>query len=106
MGKGHLYANTKYNFLRTTTLATPDGQQVEIPEFTLHQLTYYVAYGLSDRFDVIFDGAAIHDSSIEGFGSASGVGDTRFGIQMKLAEKSPWVYSLKGIVQAPTGDDY
>jgi hypothetical protein len=104
LGKGHIYANAKYNFLRTTTLATPDGQQVEIPEFTLRQITYYAAYGWNDRFDVIFDGAVVHDSSIEAFGSASGVGDTRFGLQMRMAEKNPWVFSVKGLVQAPTGD--
>jgi hypothetical protein len=104
MGKGHLYANVKYSFLHTTTLATPDGQKVEIPEFSLNQLTSYLTYGLSDRLDVIVDGAVVHESSIEEFGSASGVGDTRFGAQVKLAEKSPWIFSLKGIVQAPTGD--
>jgi hypothetical protein len=68
-------------------------------------LTYYLTYGWTDRFDVILDGVALHDSSIEDFGSASGVGDTRFGIQMKVTEKSLWVFSLKGIVQAPTGDE-
>jgi hypothetical protein len=103
-GRGHLYANVKVSLLRTTILATPDGQRVQIPEFTLQQWTYYLTYGWSDRFDIMVDGTAVHDSSIDEFGGASGAGDTRFGLQMKVAEKSPWIFSVKGIVQAPTGD--
>jgi hypothetical protein len=102
--KGGVYANVSFEYLSTTTLATPDGVEQEIPRYDLRQIGTYVEYGWFDRATLILDHFGFRESSIEDFESASGVEDTRAGLQWQIGRAGPWVLAARGILQFPTGD--
>ena len=102
--KGSLYANVSFEYLSTTTLATPDGVEQEIPRYELVQIGTYAEYGWSERATLILDHFGFRDSSIEDFEGASGIEDTRAGLQWQLGRAGAWLLAARGIVQFPTGD--
>jgi hypothetical protein len=102
--RGGLYAKLGYGYLNATELATPDGTIAPIPTFEKNALALYAAYGLTDAVTVTADVIAYRESSIEDFGSAGGVGDLRLGVQRRLGRSGPWLFAVRGLVQAPTGD--
>lgn len=104
-GKGHIYGNVAYEFLETTELATPEGVTETIPEYRLHQIGIYGAYGLTEDLTAVLDRLGFRESSIAEFGSASGIEDLRAGLQVQLGKKGPWLFAARGIVQAPTGNE-
>ena len=104
-GKGHSYFNLSFEALETTRLATPDGNIQTIPEFRLRQFGFYGAFGLSERLTVIVDRLGVRRSEIEDFDAASGIEDTRAGVQWQLGRKADWELAARGIVQVPTGDE-
>lgn len=104
-GKGHLYWNFAFESLDTTELATPDGVTQTIPEYRLHQIGIYGAYGVSEKVTAVLDRLGFRDSSIAGFESVSGIEDFRAGLQVQLGKRGPWLFAARGIVQAPTGDE-
>lgn len=99
------YAKLSYNHLRATELATPAGEVVGIPAFTKDEATVYAEYGLSSRLTAILDLIAYRGSEIEGFDSTGGIGDLRLGLQGSLGRRGPWVFAVRGTLQAPTGDE-
>ncbi len=104
-GKSRFYGNIAYEFLETTVLATPDGETQEIPEYRLHQVGFYGAYGISDQLTFVLDRLGFRSSSIAEFESASGIEDLRLGAQLQLGRSGPWLFAARGILQAPTGDE-
>ena len=104
-GKGHSYFNLSFEALETTRLATLDGNIQTIPEFRLRQFGFYGAFGLSERLTVIVDRLGVRRSEIEDFDAASGIEDTRAGVQWQLGRKADWELAARGIVQVPTGDE-
>ena len=89
-GKGHSYFNLSFEALETTRLATLDGNIQTIPEFRLRQFGFYGAFGLSERLTVIVDRLGVRRSEIEDFDAASGIEDTRAGVQWQLGRKADW----------------
>jgi hypothetical protein len=102
---GSIYVNVSYENLSTTSLATPDGVEQQIPRYELHQVGVYAAYGLTDRLTAVLDRFGFRDSSIRAFDSASGVEDVRAGLQWQLGRTGAWLMAARGIVQVPTGDE-
>ncbi len=103
--KGGFYAKAGYNHLRAEDLATPAGEVVSIPAFTKDEGTFHAEYGVSGRLTAILDLIAYRQSEIEAFGSAGGVGDVRLGLQRQIASRGRWVFALRGMIQAPIGDE-
>ncbi len=101
--RGGLYAKLGYGYLRATELATPGGNVVPIPAFQKHDVTLYGAYGLTDTITLTLGAVLYRESSIEGFESAGGVGDFRFGAQSRLGRSGPWLFAARGLIQVPTG---
>ncbi len=105
VGAGAYYAKLAASHLATDTLATPEGREVTISEFERSELSLYVEYGLSERWTAILSAPLISESSLRDFGDAYGPGDVTLGLQRQLASKGAWVFALRGLVQAPTGDE-
>ena len=103
-GAGHVSVGAAFSTLRTMHLATPSGEDVEIPRFARQDLVVSGSYGATDRLTIIVGGTLFAHTSIEGFDSAGGVGDARFGAQFLLGQRGPWTMGVRAIVQAPTGD--
>ncbi len=108
-GRGHFYAKLSYSQLRSTTLAAPDGTRFTIPAFSKDELGVYAALGLSDRFTLIANLPVLRSSNLQDepdeLGRESGVGDLQAGLQAQLGRRGPWVFALRGMLQAPTGDE-
>jgi hypothetical protein len=103
--KGGFYAKAGYDHLRAQQLATPAGEVVSIPAFSKDEGTLYAEYGVSDRLTAVLDLIAYRRSELDAFGSAGGVGDVRLGLQWQVASRGRWVFALRGLIQAPTGDE-
>lgn len=103
--KRGFYLKTAYNYLHAEELATPAGDVVRIPAFTKHEAAFYFEYGLSPRLTVILDSLAYRESSIEGFESARGIGDTRLALQWQLPGNGRFVFAARAALQFPTGDE-
>lgn len=103
-GAGHASVGVVYTTVRTTQLATPSGNDIEIPRFARQDLVVSGSYGATDRLTIIAGGTVFARTSIEKFDRASGVGDARFGIQMLVDQRGPWTMAARGLIQAPTGD--
>ena len=101
---GHYYMKLSGSRLATTTLATPAGEEVEIPEFELRVVDLYGEFGLGRGLTALTTVPFQHRTRIEDFDTASGFGDLRVGLQMDLERSSSWVAALRAMVQAPTGD--
>ncbi len=104
-GQGHLYAKVSYGHLRSTELANPDGSLVEIPRFVKQEVYLYGALGLTPRLTAIASFPLVRSSDLEDFRRESGVGDVQFGLQYELGRRGPWTLALRGLAQAPTGDE-
>ena len=109
MGRGHLYAKAAYDRLRSTTLATPDGTEFEIPAFRKDSVSFYVLYGLSDRVTLFTDVPIWRSSDLaddpDELQRESGVGDIQAGAQLQLGTRGSWTFAVRGVAQAPTGDE-
>jgi len=109
IGQRHFYAKLSYQHLHSTTLATPDGTKFDIPAFTKDDVGLYVAYGVSERFTVLLNAPVLRSSNLrdepDELARESGIGDLQFGLQAQLGRKGPWVFALRGMLQAPTGDE-
>ncbi len=90
--------------LRTTTLATPAGELVEIPRYTRQVVYLDAGYAVTDRLTALGGAALYHGAAIDQFGRASGVGDVRVGLNALMGEHRGWFMTIRGVVQAPTGD--
>lgn len=102
---GHYYLKLSGGRLHTTTLATPVGEEVEIPKFELQVVDLYGELGLGGGVTALTTVPLHHRTEIEDFESASGFGDLRFGLQADLSRPSTgWAAAVRAIFQAPTGD--
>ncbi len=105
VGRGHVYAKISYEFLDSSRLAQPDGTILPIPRFVKEGSGLYAAWGLSDRVTLIGDVPAWRSSDLEAFDREGGFGDVRLGAQLQLGKSGAWLFAVRGIVQAPTGDE-
>jgi hypothetical protein len=109
LGRGHAYVKAAYDRLRSTTLATPDGTQFEIPSFRRDIVSLYAAYGLSDGITLVMDVPLWRSSDLaddpDELGRESGLGDAQAGLQVQLGTRGSWTFAARGLVQAPTGDE-
>ncbi len=90
--------------LRTTTLATPAGELVEIPRYTRQEVGIDGTYALTDRLTVLGSLVVYRGAAIDQFDEASGVGDLRMGLHAHVGQRRGWFMAVRGVVQAPTGD--
>lgn len=104
-GEGHLYLKLTAGMLATDELATPDGTIHEIPEFRRRDLSFYAAYGLTDRITLLGQLPVHRWSELEDYDEASGVGDLELGASFELHRDGPFALAAIGNVQAPTGDE-
>lgn len=104
-GRGRVQAQAGYDHLRSTTLHAPDGTAFEIPAYVHDELSAFVSVGLSDRVTGFVALPIWRSSDLEDFGSESGVGDLRAGLQFQVLSRGPWAIAVRGTVQAPTGDE-
>jgi hypothetical protein len=44
-------------------------------------------------------------SRLEAFGDEAGLGDLKAGLQAQLGRSGPWVFAVRALAQAPTGDE-
>lgn len=104
-GKGHYYTKLTYHHARATQLAQPDGTIFDIPRFTQDDAYFYGTYGLSDALDVCLDAPGVRSNNLQDFQRETGFGDIKLGLQYQLKKAGPWVFAVRGRVQAPTGDE-
>ena len=83
VGKGHLYTKASTQYLRSTTLAAPDGTDFEIPPFYMNYIDLYGAVGATDRLSVtgtipVLRSTDLRDNPDE-LRRESGFGDLRLG---------------------------
>ncbi len=105
LGPGHVYAKLGGSYLRSHTLANPDGSQVRIPRFTKRDVQVYAAVGLGSRVSLSASLPAWRSSELEDFDRESGLGDAQVALQAQLAQRGPWTFASRVSVQAPTGDE-
>jgi hypothetical protein len=105
VGKGRIYAKLSYEFLRSTELAQPDGTRFDIPEFVKQGSGLYLAWGASGRLTLIGEVPAWRSSDLDAFERADGFGDLRLGAQYLLGRRGRWLVAVRGLLQAPTGDE-
>ncbi len=107
VGPGHYYSKLSYQHRRSTTLATPDGTRFEIPVFTQQDSAAYLAYGVRSWLTVTADLPFLRSSNLEDLPDelprVTGIGDMRLGAQVQLGQSGPWVFAVRGLVQAPIG---
>jgi len=108
VGKGHFYTKASTQYLRSTTLAAPDGTDFEIPPFYVNYVDLYGAVGATDRLSVTVNIPVLRSTDLrddpDELQRESGFGDLRLGLQAQLGQSGPWVFAARGIGQAPTGD--
>ena len=108
-GKRHFYSKLGQQYLRSTTLAAPDGTAFKIPVFREDYVDLYAAVGLDDRSTFIVGIPLLRSTDLadspDELSRESGFGDLRFGLQAQVGRRGPWVFATRGIAQAPTGDE-
>jgi hypothetical protein len=90
--------------LRTTTLANPAGETVDIPRYGRQEIVIDGAYSVTDRLAALASLVVHRRAAIDRFGAASGIGDLRLGLHRQFGQVGGWVLGGRGIVQIPTGD--
>lgn len=105
VGAGEVYAKLSAALLDTDTLASPDGTELTIPDYTREELNFTLLYGLSDRWTLEVAAPLYRNSEIDGFDSASGVGDLAVGLQAQLGTVGAWTWAARLVARAPTGDE-
>jgi hypothetical protein len=109
VGRGHSYSKVSYQHRRSTKLAAPDGTIFEIPRYDQQDSALYVAYGLTPGVTLTADLPFARSSDLQDvpdeLARVTGVGDLRFGAQLQLGRRGPWVFAVRGLVQTPTGDE-
>lgn len=103
--RGHVYFKLAYGRLPADTLANPDASQVEIPHFVKQELSLYAAVGLGARLTAFANVPLVRSSDLEDFRKESGFGDLQAGLQYRLGQRGPWLFAVRGALQAPTGDE-
>jgi hypothetical protein len=69
------------------------------------EATVYAEYGLRAASPRSSISSPYRGSEIEGFDTAGGIGDLRLGLQGSFGRRGPWVFAVRGTLQAPTGDE-
>jgi hypothetical protein len=109
LGRGRAYVKIGYEHLRSTTLATPDGTEFDIPAFRRDVMSLYAAYGVSDRATLLVDLPLWRSSDLaddpDELSRESGLGDAQAGLQMQLGARGGWTFAVRAALQAPTGDE-
>lgn len=109
LGPRHAQANLGFQYLRAEQLAQPDGTIYAIPRFTSSALGLYAAYGLSGRLTLITNIPILRHSNLQDqpdeLGPEGGFGDLGAGLQVQVGSAGPWVFAVRGTIQAPTGDE-
>lgn len=108
-GRGHLYSKLSYQHKASDQFAQPDGTIFDIPRFTQDDAFLYLAYGLSERVTLIASVPLVRSSDLDDspdeLTRASGFGDVQAGLQVQLGRAGPWVFAVRGTLQAPTGNE-
>jgi hypothetical protein len=108
VGQGHFYTKLSYRYLNSTDLSAPDGTHFEIPAFRQDYVDLYGAVGVDDRVTLHGTIPALRSSDLDDdpdeLQRESGFGDLRFGVQVQLGKRGPWVFATRVTGQAPTGD--
>lgn len=109
LGRGHFYSKLGYQYKRSNQLAQPDGTIFDIPRFTQQDASFYLALGVSQRVTLIASVPLVRvsdlDDSPDELTRASGFGDMQAGLQVQLGRSGPWVFAVRGTLQAPTGNE-
>jgi hypothetical protein len=105
LGRGRVHAQVGHGRLRTSTLHAPDGTAFEIPDYAHDEIGAFVSVGLTDRVTAFVSLPAWRSADLEDFGSESGVGDLRVGVQLPVLQRGLWALAVRGTLQAPTGDE-
>jgi hypothetical protein len=109
LGQGHVYAKLSYQRLRAERYAQPDGTVFDIPTFSTDNLDLYVAAGLTDALTLTLGVPLVRSSDLadqpDELGPESGFGDLQMGLEAEIARRGRFVFGLRGVVQAPTGDE-
>lgn len=104
-GRGHYYVKLGAGHLGSNVLASPDGTLHDIPRFTKREVSAYAAYGVTDRITAILSVPLVRSSALEDFRTESGMGDVTAGLQLEVSRRGPWILAVRGLGQAPTGDE-
>lgn len=109
LGRGRVYGKLSYQRLRAEQYAQPDGTVFDIPTFSTDNLDLYVAAGVSDALTVTLGLPLLRSSDLQDqpdeLGREAGFGDLQVGLEAQLARRGRFVFGLRGVVQAPTGDE-
>jgi hypothetical protein len=104
-----VYAKLSAQHLSTTTLAAPDGTQFDIPRFTKDDAALYVAYGISHEVTLVAQVPFLRSSNLDDVPDElmreTGFGDLQLGAQLQIGQRGPWLFALRALLQAPTGDE-
>lgn len=102
---GEAYLQLGWAHLAADRLADAEGRDLDIPDFTQDELAFYGAFGFGDRWTGLLRAPLVRRSEVDGFGSASGNGDLQVGLQAQLWQRGSWHLAVRGVIQAPTGDE-
>ena len=109
LGRGHFYSKLSYQHKASDQLAQPDGTIFDIPRFTQDDAFFYLALGVSERVSLIASVPFVRSSDLadspDELARASAFGDVQAGLQVQLGRTGPWVFAVRGTLQAPTGDE-
>ncbi len=103
--RGHVYFKLGYGRLPADTLANPDASQVGIPHFLKQDLSLYGAVGLGAGLTLSTNVPLWRSSDLENFREEGGFGDVQAGLQYQVGKRGPWLFAVRGTLQAPTGDE-
>ncbi len=109
IGRGHLYSKLSYQHKASDQLAQPDGTIFDIPRFTQDDAFFYLALGVSDRITLIasvpFARSSDLQDSPDELRRATAFGDVQAGLQVQLGRSGPWLFAVRGMLQAPAGNE-
>ncbi len=103
--RGKVFAQVDYGHVRSTTLFAPDGTSFEIPTYVHHEINTFFGLGVTDRLGAFVSLPVLRSSHLQDFGTESGIGDLKAGLQFQVATRGLWTLAVRGAVQAPTGDE-
>lgn len=98
--KGVGYAQLSAASLSTGNYYNLDGDQLTTSEYRAYGLTAYAEYGLSDKFNLLFNGPLLRRQSFVTTEATYGVGDVRIGGKYALSS-GDWPVSLTVEAELP-----
>lgn len=98
--RGSGYAQLSAAFLSTDNYYNLDGDQLTTSEYQAYGLTAYAEYGLSDKFNLLFNGPLLRRQSFATTEATYGVGDVRLGGKYALSS-GDWPVSLAVEAELP-----